>query len=215
MSNFVGIVAGPRGAGKTTLCKKIVKEKQAKGRAVLIQDQLRQFQSTADWYQGASQYHHDQSYAQHSGAPQSTVAAIGCSAEELLAYAVDLAEARKKRGLGPVLVVFDEATHVEVVTATHVPPHVQELLSTCRHRGVEFLINCQHLGQLQVSWKDQATHLFFFRTSNEDRLRKASTTFGINKAEIFSANEALPKRFHFLLLQDERFVKVKEGLSLG
>jgi hypothetical protein len=119
---------------------------------------------------------------------------------------LDLAAKRKANGLPPVALFFDETVNVEGMSQSYIPPEMRRMLSTGRHLGIEILILCQHLGQLNQGWQDQATDLFWFRTSSEERLKKAASRFGISAKQMDAENRALPFQYHYLHLQDEKFI---------
>ena len=177
--NYCGIIVGGRGCGKTTLARKLIAQHIAEtdNGIVLAHDPMRQFvRDGAAWYDNAAAWRSAMAAAAAAKTPVPRVSSIGGDAQDITRLALEVgdkvhntADACKVR----IKLVFDEASlHDE---RTHISDANNELVATCRHRGIEPLFLCQRAGQLVTAFWEMASvaYVFKLRRKNIDKLADA------------------------------------------
>lgn len=207
------VIAGPQGAGKTSLLKELVATHVKAGAMVFVMDCHKQFAETVPWFPTVGHYvaHNRRAAADGQGAPRMLgAAAIGSQdSEELTDFVLALSEKLEAiEGPKPpyIALCYDEAVLIEGLLPSHIPMKMSRLIAMRRHRGIALSILCQDFGQLHQRWQTLATDLYMFRTSSEDRIKICAKRFGVKKESLELALAALPFKYHYLHIREEALV---------
>jgi hypothetical protein len=175
--NIQAHIIGPRGVGKTTIARSLVKEHVTEGGWAFIHDPMRQFTDMARTYDSPMAWKREVANAATRKLPLHRAARFTCKSAELVKLCVELGERhnRAKNIRFPMMLVVDEGSKHSSSGQTHMSREDNEALSTIRHLGVATVFNQQRLNQFPMQFYEMASDLYLFRLSAKrlDELEEA------------------------------------------
>lgn len=163
MSNYVAIICGPRGCGKTTLARRIVRSRLEAGRWVFCHDHVQQYRGLCVPMNSVNTWRTTMAAAAIDKLPVPRGYSFACEATELIDLADELG-AKHNSALSerfPMTLVFDEGSLL--AQGTHVDQSFNRLMAVARHRGVELVFLVQRRAQLSIGFWEFGTDFYLFR----------------------------------------------------
>jgi hypothetical protein len=172
VSNYVAIICGPRGCGKTTLARRIVRWRLDEGRWVFCHDHVQQYRGLTARMDSVNTWRTTMAAAAIDKLPVPRGYSFACEATELIELADELGS-KHNTALSerfPMTLVFDEGSFL--AQGTHVDQAFNKLMAVARHRGVELVFLVQRRAQLSIGFWEFGTDFFLFRqpTGRTDEL---------------------------------------------
>lgn len=172
MSNYVAIICGPRGCGKTTLARRIVRWRLDEGRWVFCHDPVLQYRGLCARMESVNAWRTTMAAAAIDKLPVPRGYSFACEPTELIDLADELGQ-KHNSALSerfPMTLVFDEGSLL--AQGTHVDQSFNRLMAVARHRGVELVFLVQRRAQLSIGFWEFGTDFYLFRqpTGRTDEL---------------------------------------------
>ncbi len=189
--NYCAIIVGPPGCGKTSLAAALAVRHLHEGGLVFAHDPVHQFAKYGcAVYKDARQYQERAAVAHKDGRSVPRGAAIGGSAADVVALAMDIGKRNNRADAVRVkmLLVMDEMS-LGASGSTWVDRADNELLATRRHLGIGIVMNVQQPNQLTERFWSMCTDVAIYRTTI-DRARRLDQSLLLEKGTLERANVA-------------------------
>jgi hypothetical protein len=185
--DFLALVIGPQGFGKSSLGAELAEQRLAAGSWLIVQDSnretgrfCREYASTADFLTAL-----DSARGAEQAAPAG--AAFAGGADEVLGLAVTLGE-RWNRPTGraphPICVLVNETTSFDQAGSTHIGKEITRALNQRRHLGLELVLCMQDPAHLPSAVFTAATEVHMFRQDRADSIDKLERGLGLARGAL-------------------------------
>jgi hypothetical protein len=184
--DFLALLVGPPGHGKTSLAMELALERLRAGRWVLVQDAAREwapricveFPAPPDFLRSLS-----------AGQPVRRGASFPVGADQILELGRSLGAAWNQSAghvTQPICLVVNEASSSEESGPTWVGRLADQVINQRRHLGLELIYCLQRPTQLSSAFWDAATYVAMFRQTRADRVDALERAVGVERGALRS-----------------------------
>lgn len=210
MTNYIGVVQGAAGSGKTQLLAEHARDWAACGAWVVLQDPDYQFVTLchATPYRDAETFLRCLDDLRGSEKTTSRLISLGCVDEAPVTdLGLRLAESQSR----PVFLGYDEAVLIEGATPHYVTPRFRSLLARRRHLNVACEVLSQDFGLLHAVWQRLATHAYIFQCLDRQRSDLIARRFGLPPQDLWNRVSTLGRYQYAIIRQGFRPVVNETG----